>query len=62
MDCHVPGCTTRSVKKLADHLRNVHKDLSPEQRQYYLDLGHLNASRVRVWNLVVNSIISLSIE
>ena len=59
MDCYVPGCTTRHVNKLADHLRVVHKGLSKVQRQHYLDLGHLNASRVSSRNPSVHSIIGL---
>lgn len=46
MSCYVPGCPTRNVKKLADHLRNIHKDLSEEERHHYLKVGRQHAKRV----------------
>ncbi|XP_065919571.1 uncharacterized protein [Dysidea avara] len=45
MSCRVPGCTTRNVSKLADHLMKLHSNLTTEERHHYLKLGRQHGHR-----------------
>ena len=46
MDCPVPGCMTRNVSKLADHIRVLHPQFNEKQRGDLLKLARKNARRV----------------
>lgn len=63
MSCCVPGCSTRNVKKLADHLRVVLSNLTIGRRHHYLSIAREHAERVSAqFHKYVILTIDLSLE
>ena len=46
MDCSVPGCLTRNVSRLADHIRVLHPQYDENQRKDFLAIARRKAKRV----------------